>query len=880
MSFSTGAKLGPYEIVAPLGAGGMGEVWRAKDTRLDRDVAIKVLPEAMAGDKERLLRFEREARLLASLSHPNIAAIHGFEHLDGRHLLIMEFVDGPTLAQRLTSGPLPVDEGLDVGVKIAEALEAAHEKGVIHRDLKPANIKITPEGKVKVLDFGLAKALAEESGGSSVADSPTITANYTRPGVVLGTAPYMSPEQARGKSLDKRTDIWSFGCVLYEMLTGGRLFDGESSSDIIARILERDPDFSTLPPKVPPRVRELLKHALEKNPRRRLRDIGDAVLELEASVTNREWSTTAINVAATSSRGFGRRAAAIAALAATIALAAYAGWQWGGRSRPRGSGALAGNFVKLTDQQGIESHPALSPDGKMVVYVAFDGDDLDIFALRVGGLNPLNLTRDCAKDDTQPAFSPDGTRIVFRSERDSGGLFVMGATGESPRRLTDFGFDPKWSADGRHVAFATEGVFDPLSRNSTSLLWSVDVSSGEKKKLTETDAVQPCWSPHGLRIVYWSVWKKGGQRDIYSIPSSGGEPVALMDDPATDWCPVWSPDGRFIYFCSDRGGSMNIWRRAVDEQTGRPQGDCEPVTSGVTIFAQPSLTSDGRQMALTSVTLTANIERVGLNPKEGAVVGAPETVSRFTGILSYPDVSPDGEWIACVSADNLILLRSDGSERRQLTSDAYKDRGPSWSPDGKRLAFYSDRSGRYEIWTANPDGSNPTQLSHTTGRSVAFPQWSPDGKRLFFSNDDRIVIMDPNRPWAEQSAQVISTMEPPNAMTASSWSPDGKSFAGSIYDTESGSNEGIGVYTIETKSLRRIAEKGEFPKFLSDGRRLVFLRNDELMLVEIDGGAPRTLLSIAPDRLDTNGMSLPRDDSAIYYTRHRMEADVWLIELP
>jgi len=880
---AAGAKLGPYEIVSPLGAGGMGEVWRARDTRLDREVAIKVLPEAVAHDKERLLRFEREAKLLASLSHPNIAAIYGFEFLDGRHLLIMEFVDGPTLADRLKSGPLPVDEALEVGVKIAEALESAHEKGIIHRDLKPANIKISPDGKVKVLDFGLAKALSEDSSSSNVTDSPTITANYTKPGVVLGTAPYMSPEQARGKSLDKRTDIWSFGCVLYEMLTGGRLFDGESSSDIIAKILERDPDFSALPVKVPLRVRELLKHALEKNPRRRLRDIGDAVLELDTSVSNREWSTTAMTVAAASPRAFWRRVGRLAALAAVFLLVANAGRQWGRQSAPRSAGNKSAKFTKLTDMQGMESLPSLSPDGKTVVYVAKDGDDLDIFALRVGGLNPVNLTRNCAKNDTQPAFSPDGARVAFRSERDGGGLFVMEATGESPRRLTDFGFDPKWSPDGQHVVFATEGIFDPLSRSMTSAIWTVMVSTCEKKKITESDAVQPSWSPDGRRIAYWSVWKKGGQRDLYTIPSAGGEPVPLTDDPATDWSPIWSPDGGFIYFSSDRGGSMNIWRLAIDEMTGRPKGECEPVTSGVTGCAQPSLSSDGRQLAFTSTIQTANIEKVAFDPAKGEILAAPQPISRLTGALSYPDVSPDGEWIACVTGDrqeNLILLRKDGSERRQLISDPYKDRGPCWSPDGKRLAFYSDRSGKYEIWAINSDGSNLTQLSRTTGRSVAFPRWSPDGARLVFTRDEQVIIMDPNRPWTEQTAQVLSVLEPPKEFTASAWSPDGKSIAGTVHDGSTDSNLGVAVFTIESQTLRQITETGGFPEFLSDGRRIIFAQDDcRLMLAEIDGGPPKTLLTVSPDRLDTNGLSMARDDSAIYYTRIKTESDVWLMEL-
>jgi eukaryotic-like serine/threonine-protein kinase len=270
MALTSGSKLGPYEILSPLGAGGMGEVYRARDTRLDRDVAIKVLPEQMARDKERVLRFEREAKLLATLNHPNIAAIHGFEDSAGKKLLVMEYVEGETLSQRLKRGPLPIDEALETGKQIAEALEAAHEKGVIHRDLKPGNVIVRPDGTVKVLDFGLARAMTDEASGAVVVgDSPTITAHYTRPGVVLGTAAYMSPEQARGKALDRRTDIWSFGCVLFECLTGTGPFAGETTTDVIARIMERDPDYDVLPERTPPRIRDLVRRCLEKPAKRR-----------------------------------------------------------------------------------------------------------------------------------------------------------------------------------------------------------------------------------------------------------------------------------------------------------------------------------------------------------------------------------------------------------------------------------------------------------------------------------------------------------------------------------------------------------------------------------------------------------------------------------
>ena len=350
MSLAIGAHLGPYEILSPLGAGGMGEVYRAKDTRLDRDVAIKVIPEAMTRDADRMARFEREAKVLASLNHPNIGAIHGFESAEARKFLVLEYVEGQTLAQRLKTGALPVDEALAVGKQMADALEAAHEKGIIHRDLKPGNVMIRHDGAVKVLDFGLARAMTDESSSlAAMPDSPTVTsparmASPTIPGVILGTAGYMSPEQARGKAVDKRSDILSFGCVLYECLTGTMVFGGETTSDAIAAILEREPDWSRLPARTPVRVRELLKHCLEKDQRRRLRDIGDARIELEQSIAAREWTSTGAMAAAAGTYvrpgGWKRTLGMLGAWASPVLLAAiavlgYQAWRAG-----RGAAAL------------------------------------------------------------------------------------------------------------------------------------------------------------------------------------------------------------------------------------------------------------------------------------------------------------------------------------------------------------------------------------------------------------------------------------------------------------------------------------------------------------------------------------------------------------
>ncbi|MBI4481357.1 MAG: serine/threonine-protein kinase [Acidobacteria bacterium] len=407
-----GRSLGPYKILAPLGVGGMGEVYRASDTKLGRDVAVKVLPKAFAQDPERLARFEREAHLLASLNHPNIAVIHGLEESDGVRYLVLELVPGETLAERLAAGPLPVQEPLRICVQIAEALEAAHEKGIIHRDLKPANIKVTPEGKVKVLDFGLGKAFAGT--GTDLSQLPTITVAGTREGVILGTVAYMSPEQARGKPVDKRTDIWSFGCVAYELLTGRSAFAGETTSDTIAAILERDPDWQALPISTPPKVRDLLGRCLQKDAHRRLRDMGDARIEMEDALTAPATAEPAV-AAIGGGKGWRRTllwglfGLAVGAIVASIAV-------WNLKPLPPPAPRpMARLILALSPAERLAGldRPAvaLSPDGTHLVYVGSRGDSEQLYLRSMD--EPEGKPIPGTEGALNPFFSPDGRWVGF-----------------------------------------------------------------------------------------------------------------------------------------------------------------------------------------------------------------------------------------------------------------------------------------------------------------------------------------------------------------------------------------------------------------------------------------------------------------------------------
>ncbi len=454
MALTQGTRLGSHEIVAPIGAGGMGEVYKARDTKLGREVAIKVLPEAFAENKERLARFEREARLLASLNHPNIATIHGLEESEGVHFLVLEFVPGETLAERIKKGPVPIGETLPLFKQIAEGLEAAHEKGIIHRDLKPANIKVTPEGKVKVLDFGLAKALAGEAVVQDLSESPTLTRDATETGVLLGTAPYMSPEQARGKEVDKKTDIWAFGCCFYEALTGKTAFLGETVSDTIAAILDREPEWQALPENTPVGVRSLLRRCLQKDPHRRFRDVWDVRIEIEEAANEPDAVGDIRAVETTRAR---RRPAVSWILAA---LAAF----------------VAGITVWYLKP------PAPRPVTKMIVGVEP--------AEFLGTIHPAATYSGSTLCRPAVALSPDGRHLVFGAGDIEGVrrlyLRPMDELEAEPIPGTEGGLGPFFSLDGEWIGFWAGGKLKKVPIDGGPPVALCDARTGTSSKTTES----------------------------------------------------------------------------------------------------------------------------------------------------------------------------------------------------------------------------------------------------------------------------------------------------------------------------------------------------------------------------------------------------------
>jgi Tol biopolymer transport system component len=872
VALAAGRRLGPYEIVSPLGAGGMGEVYRARDPRLGREVAIKVLPEDFAEDEDSLKRFETEAKAIAALSHPSILAVFDTGEADGHRFVVTELLEGETLRSRLRQGPLGYRKAAEHAARVAEGLAAAHEKGIVHRDVKPENLFLLNDGRIKILDFGLARQDPLLAGGGDLSSSPT-AARPTNPGAMIGTVGYLSPEQARGEAADQRADIFSLGAVLYEMLTGRRTFPGTSAAELISAILRDEPPApSELDARIPRALDLIVLHCLEKKAEQRYQSARDLAFQLDSVVGAQTTQVGAVVVGAP--RRWPRRLMWAAVGLVLAGLAFEAGRRVGGS----GTGAAVLRFEQLTDRPGEETEAQLSPDGSTFVYVSEASGNADIYLQRVGGRNPIDLTADSEAADTAPAFSPDGERIAFCSEREGGGIFVMGSTGESVKRLTDFGYDPSWSPDGKRIVFSSGNGQDPWNRDALAQLWTVASAGGEVRPLTEKgDAVQPRWSPGGRRIAYWGLNNGSGQRDIWTIAADGsGEAVAVTNDPPMDWDPVWSPDGRRLYFASERGGSMNLWRVLIDEATGRVRGEPEPMTTPSRTSGWVSLSRDGRELLYVSSDQRSSIQRLGFDPVRGRVSEPPRAVFQGSRVIYTQDISPDGEWIAFSNLggqEDLYVVKHDGTGYRQLTDDRFHDRGPKWSPDGKRIAFYSDRSGRYETWAIRPDGSGLEQLTKTTGPSRWDTEWAPDGKHIVTTDGVRTYVDDLTRPLAERHAEVLPALEGGHALDPRSWSPDGSTLAGDMDFRVSAKSVTL-LYSFASRSYSALAEGRGTPAWLSDSRRLLVAQVDRIVLLDTRTGQATPVLDVT-----ARVPSLSKDDRWLSYIEPHSEADVWMATL-
>ena len=741
----TGRRLGVYQVQALLGRGGMGDVYRAHDTRLGRDVAIKVLPPAFTSDPDRLARFEREARMVAALNHPHIAAIHGVEESGGVRGLVLELVEGDTLAERLArssttaSRGLPLAETLDYARQIAGALEAAHEKGITHRDLKPANIKLTPDGVVKLLDFGIAKVITGDGPGVDLTQAPTGTLDATMEGVIVGTAGYMSPEQARGKPVDKRADIWAFGCVLYEMLSGRMAFKGETLSDTLAAILNREPDWTELPASTPRTVRRLLQRCLDKDPKQRLRDIGDARVELEQIIRAPNEDADAAVVAQQGSTW--RRRTQLAATAAVVFAVSSAGLIWFALTREGvapGDRRVSRFTVNLPEGQviGAAFNPylALSPDGTLLAFTGFPGP---VTIRRLDGLEGQPLESSISPNaHGAPLFSPDGAFISFIEGNgiiSSSRPFLKAAlSGGAAVKLTEYdnfhGGD--WGSDGWIYWTATYPGGIVRIRDS----------GGPIEPVTELNVAE------GERSHRFANLLPGGQALIYTV---GFEGIDSYDDARIDvWdintrqrktlisggtSPVYSPSGHIIYA---RAGKLFAvpFDIARQEVTGSPFEVLDGVSMSRTTGAAHFTLSDRGDLAYAPGVVEGGTRTLVWVDRSGKAEPLPLKPASYL----YPRLSPDGRSLALeIEGPNhdFYFYDFERTVLSKVTTDGMSH-DPVWAPDGRRLAYRSWQVGGMTMWWMNADRSGSPERLDPTGTRQSPVSFSPDGKFLTFDQKD------------------------------------------------------------------------------------------------------------------------------------------------
>ena len=833
-----GRTLGHYRVDAKLGAGGMGEVYRALDTRLGREVAIKVLRPEFARDPERLARLEREARVLASLNHPNIAAIYGFEQVDGVPFLVLEYVPGEIL-----KGPLPLDEALGVARQVAEALEAAHEKPVIHRDLKPANIKITPEGKVKVLDFGLAKALVDESAAGDPGQSPTLSvAAATRAGVILGTAAYMSPEQARGSPIDKRADIWAFGCVLYEMLTGRQVFHAATMLDTLAAVVSREPDWSALPGSTPASVRALLRHSLEKDPNRRLRDVRAVRIELEEALSAGAATVTVAAPARRAAAAAWNRVALGALLGLVVGAVAAGVAVW--KLRPAPAAPARARFaVTLPPLQELLGDPwspavALSPDGTKLVYVGRSGDTVQLY------LRAIDQLEARAIPGTEGAlgggfFSPDGQWVAFLAD---GKLKKVAVAGGPPLTLAQapLGLAGAWGPDDSILFMPSFWVGE---------IWRVNAGGGKAELVTKPDRKNgesnhrwPQHLPGGNAIVFTS-WK-GPSPDHAAVEAlilKTGERRMLVQGSAYA---RYVSTGHLVYA---RGGALlaapfDLARLAVT-------GPSVPVLEGVwtnsgTGAAHFAVGADGTLIYVPARTLYGERTLVSV---DRAGVARPLLEAR----RPYEDLSlsPDGRRLALTIEGltwNVWVLELARGTLSRLTPE-HDNRDPLWTPDSKRIVYTSFRAGRYGLYWKPVDGSGPEEQL-TSSENVHFPgPWTPDGRAMVFNEvapggdgtNFFVLPLDGDRkprPLRQTKFEEILL----------ALSPDGRWLAYTSTETDR-EEVYVQAYPGPGARVQVSTAGGRVPVWAAGGRDLYFRNGDKMMAAPIEtkpafkAGSPRAL---------------------------------------
>jgi serine/threonine protein kinase/Tol biopolymer transport system component len=745
-----------YRILEKLGAGGMGIVYKARDTRLDRVVALKVLPQDLLSDPVRKQRFQAEAKAASALNHPNIVTIYDIGSDNGTDFIAMEYVPGTTLGQLIGHKPLPVAEAIGYAVQIAEALAVAHRAGIVHRDLKPGNIMIPPPGRVKLLDFGLAKLVRGHADGQPHDFSPTetlgeITTGLTEEGFIVGTVAYMSPEQLTGGTVDARTDIFSFGVVLYEMLTGCRPFAGSSSLETAGQILNVEPKPArALVPGIPLALERIVRHCLRKNADDRLQSIAD-VARLLGDV--REDLASGKLPEADSGMSRRRRNGLIAAAGALLlAVAAVAAWRFL-QPLPGDRGPV---LTRLTFDSGLSTNPAVSPDGKLMAY-ASDRDgrgNLDIWVRQIAGGEPLQITRDPA-DESEPDFSPDATKIVYRSNREGGGIYMTSALGGGePQLIAPAGYAPRFSPDGKWISYYIGEMSSLTRRPMRSKLFVMNVSGGHTRQLEPelAAAYHAIWAPDSKHVLFCGseVGNNAEPTDWYVISPEGGKATrtgaarVLIGLGLSDIMPyAWTGNNEII-FSATLGDSRNIWQFAISGGDWQPKGKAERLTSGTGLESEASLASvsPAKRLVFSVLSSRINLWSLPLDPSGVKPAGDLNRITDDEAAVGFPDITADG---------NLLIFPSNRSGSTQIWSkdlktgklaaltDGSANTASSVAPDGSKFAYYAEAANHSVTIGTTPPRA---RLRRIAAENAGYPySWSATGAWLFYAvRNDRFGV--------------------------------------------------------------------------------------------------------------------------------------------
>jgi len=872
-----GRRLGGYLVRSLLGVGGMGEVYRAYDEALGREVAIKVLSPQFTADPARRARFEREARMLATLNHQHIGAIYGIEEVDGVRALVLELVEGETLAERIAASAgstgLPIADVLDIARQITDALDAAHEKGIVHRDLKPANIKITPEGLVKVLDFGLAKAAAIDGA------PPTVT--ESRDGALFGTASYMSPEQARSHSVDKRTDIWAFGCVLYEMLTGRQAFPGDTVSDTIAGILEREPDWTALPAATPRPTRRLLFRCLAKTLTQRLRDVGDVRIELDAI----DDGLPVLRGEPASTHAAPKTRATWLPWAALVALAASAGIWEASRPATIDDPLAHAQFTRFTDWDGTEEAAEISPDGKFVAFLADRAGEFDIWLSQVGSRSFTNVTRDIpplapgGSIVRKLGFSGDGSEIWF-NPADAKPLMRMPLTGGTPRAFLGEGANtPAWSPDGARIVY----VYKP---DRDDPMYVADRTGADRRRILEPGTNKnnnPVWSSDGE----WIYFVRGPEpqdemdMDVWRVRSSGGSPERLTEQhAAVNFLTML--DARTLLYVARAEDWSGPWLWALDVE----RKVAHRVSSGIDQYTSVAASRDGRRIVATIANPSAGLWRVPLLDRPAEDRDAqPYHLPMPMGRTLAPRFG--GKALFYLSAggtgDGLWKVEDDQALEIWRNADGALSEPPAVSPDGRRLAVVVRREGKRHLSIMSADGTNrqtiaaSIEVEGVAGQGAA--DWSPDGTRIVFGGRDAqghalfVIPVDGGPAVRLVAGKWVNPV----------WSPDGnvivyagRSLVGLVELLAVRSQDGARV------DLPDVRVRPGGYRFLPDGTGLVYLpRIHSMDFWVLDFATRKTRpLTHFSNQGTLRTFDITDDGKFILFDRSRQNSDIVLIDLP